>query len=190
MPGKIFIEAKPIPYLFGMYYHSYLVYENETGEEFIIRGGPQYNGNVGGRQWGEYGKIVMEAGTPIKQSEDYRGKSEIESRGRKEIDLGGRDASSIWEQMKETAQKVDYKYDYQLASAEDSLAGSMFADSFISRNSNSATSFILKSAGIDTASHLPLNATQEDLPGFDDPLPDFDNDDFYTLPLGWMSGKP
>jgi hypothetical protein len=180
VPRKIFIESKPVSISFGQYYHSYLVYEDEEGNEFVIRGGPAVDNPK------DFGSIITEPGIAMDKSEDKRSKSEREIRGQREIDLGGRDASDVWEQMKEVAGRIpDKNYSYIPIGIEDNEYLGKYYDSAIARNSNSATSFILKSVGIDSATHLPLNATWEDLPGFDDPLPNFDNDDYYGLPLEW-----
>ncbi|MFW0777694.1 MAG: hypothetical protein ACN2B6_08260 [Rickettsiales bacterium] len=183
MPGRIFIESKPIPVTLGIYNHAYLVYEDTFGREFVIRGGPAHDSSLG-----DFRELVMESGVPIGQSKDHRHRAQTTIRGRKEIDLGGRDASQVWESMKETSQRVHKKgYPYEAISPNHGGIGGSLSDvtkSKTSRNSNSAVAFILESEGIDPRNNIPTNVSANDLPGIEMPLPKFENDDAYTPPIG------
>jgi len=61
--GHIYIEAKTVALGFD---HLYLVYTDDTGKEFVVRGGPETDNPL------NFGNIVVEAGVPIAQSEDVR----------------------------------------------------------------------------------------------------------------------
>lgn len=174
MAGKIYIESKPVASGLALGYdHAYLVYENAQGEEFVIRGGPATH-------FPSFGSIITEAGVPMSQSADRRSKSEAASRGRKELDLGGRDAEQVWEQMKEEAQHIQNKnYEYTLPDWDGNA-----------HNSNTTISSILNSLGLDIGNSIPFNTGAGDLAGSGDRLPPYDNDDAYTLPIGTSNIMP
>ncbi len=85
--------------------HLYLVYVDDKGEEYVVRGGKSVMTGI----------IELEINRPIENSEDKRVKKrnweEIpvsrEDRGSMVLDLGGRDASAVWQQILAYAQKID-----------------------------------------------------------------------------------
>ncbi len=72
--SKIFIESRPAPEKPSPYDHLYLVYQNNLGEEFVIRGGP--TGNIL-----MLGNLIVEVNKPINSSEDARGSDTAQQRG-------------------------------------------------------------------------------------------------------------
>ncbi len=118
--------------------HLYLVYVDDKGEEYVIRGGKSIMTGV----------IELEINRPIGDSEDERVEYinwkkvpvSPEDRGSIVLKLGGRDASAVWQQMVAYAQKIDdAKIGYNL----------------FGPNSNTVIAAILKHVGIDVKDYLP-----------------------------------
>jgi hypothetical protein len=91
--SKIFIEYKDF---FAIGGHLYLVFQDNGGAEFVIIGGNPLS----------TGTIIMEVSVPIAQSDDYRGSETPQSRGQRELDLGGRTAEDVWDVMKQQATAI------------------------------------------------------------------------------------
>jgi hypothetical protein len=143
--SQIFVESKPIPPT--TYDHTYLVYRDNNGNEFVIRGGPE--GIIG-----NFGNIEVQINKPIEQSKDARKGDTPAERGQKELDLHGRSAEDVWRDMQVTAKQIQdqgIKYDG-------------FDD-----NSNSTARTIMERNGVTPT--LPNNTTESDSPGWDDKLP-------------------
>ena len=133
--AEIRIEGKPV---FGTGDHLYLVFADDSGAEFVIRGGPQ-PGTLAGDP------ITVEVGVPMGDSEengsaDYRPIEDREARGSRIIGLEGRDASEVWNIMLQQAQQIAaHQYNYNLTS----------------QNSNSTVSSVLHAVGINVETILP-----------------------------------
>lgn len=153
--SKISIESKPIAFGFD---HLYLVFENNTGNEFVIRGGPENIDLLDSLDpldpldLLDFGDIITEVNVPINESEDARGSDTIVARGNRELDLGGRRPEDVWAIMKQQATNIQSAIiDYEpLISAQ---------------NSNSTIASVLNSVSMSAASNIPFNTEINDLPG-------------------------
>ena len=100
--SRLLIESKPVAQI-SPWGHLYLVYQNNEGEEFVLRGGSSISLTTG--------KIVVEMGIPIKDSHDKR--QDINGnpltpadRGSRELDLGGRHVEDVWALMLQQTQTI------------------------------------------------------------------------------------
>ena len=95
--AEIRIEGKPIFGLDGgvIFGHLYLVFVDDGGDEWVIRGGPDPENPLG--------NISIENNIPIATSKDSRDISQRAIRGSTILDLGGRDATAVWQQMQQHA---------------------------------------------------------------------------------------
>jgi len=155
MMGKIFIESKPTP--IPWYDHTYLVYQDDFGNEFIIRGGPADNATIF-----DFGDIEIKNNIPLVGSDDARGGDSTTQRGQVELDLNGRSAEEVWLEMQETASNIE---------------SAQIPYGKMDDNSNSVIRTILEHNGIEPT--LPLNASESSIPGWDDlldPTPDIDSE--------------
>lgn len=133
--AEIRIEGK-VATAFGD--HLYLVFVNDAGQEFVIRGGPESDIAPG------FSSIVTEAGVPIAASEDNRPIADRDNFGSQVLDLGGRDAEDVWQVMIRSAQLIGAAgIDYDI----------------LGPNSNSTIASILYTVGIDA------NAVEPNVPG-------------------------
>ena len=126
--AKIKIEGYPLglPDFVPFYAsgHLLLIFEDDSGNEFVVRGGPQRPDP------GNYGNLVLERGSaseplgvPIHKSDDLRvsrdsaGKPRLDNsgnmipvtaafRGTREIPLNGRDASDVWNLILQHADNI------------------------------------------------------------------------------------
>lgn len=166
---KISIESKSIAFGFN---HLYLVFEDNVGNEFVIRGGPENSelfdsldafdplnppNPIDLVDAFDFGNLITEVNVPIGQSSDARGSETITDRGSRELDLGGRRAEDVWEIMKQQATNIQNSaIDYEpLISAQ---------------NSNSTIASVLNSVGISLVPNIPLNTETKALPGIDNLL--------------------
>ena len=127
--------------------HLYVVYKDDLGEEYVIRGGPESLGpipsapNADGEGFGRnegFGRIVVESGDPLSTSADRRDGQTPYQRYQVEIDLDGRDAADVWEQMVNRGDEIGAaNFDYDVVPIDGM------------QNSNSVVSSVLHSAGID-----------------------------------------
>lgn len=118
--------------------HLYLVFVNDLGQEFVIRGGPASDNPL------SFGSIVTEAGVPMAVSEDSRPIEDRADFGSQVLDLGGRDAADVWKVMVRAAE----------------LIGSAGIDyDALGPNSNSTVASVLYTVGIDA------DAVEPDVPG-------------------------
>lgn len=154
--SKIYIESRLAALSiegegFDPKYHLYLVYEDDNGNEFVIRGGSSWR--EGDDIQNE--TIVVEAGVPIEDSLDDRGVLPPIARRQVEIDLGGRDAEDVWEIMVQQANNInDEELTYDSAT----------------QNSNSVVASVLAAIGIDIVDTLPKNTEADDYPAIDNLL--------------------
>ncbi|MBI1237036.1 MAG: hypothetical protein GC188_10180, partial [Alphaproteobacteria bacterium] len=156
MPGRIFIESKPADRGFFGQMHLYLVFRNQDGKEYVIRGGAE-DESASGMITGLFDSsdsIVIEAGTKMEASKDYRDPNNFPS-NRSRIDitdkLGGRDPEAVWESWKGVANDIKNK-----STSYELLGGT---------NSNSTVGAILKSDGIDINNVRP--GRLENYPGIE-----------------------
>lgn len=128
--------------------HIYIVYTDDLGNEFVVRGGP--SGPTGPFNLG-LRTIVTEVGVPIAQSVDARfdprsGQSLTPAdRGSKELDLGGRRAEDVWNLILQQATNLN---------------NSGITYNISTRNSNSVAAEILATVDINLAQNLPTPVFQ------------------------------
>jgi len=136
--GAIYIESKPVGLGFD---HLYLVYEDNSSLEWVIRGGPE--GNLP-----PFGNIVVEVGVAISNSEDFRGEDTPQERGQSLV-VSGAEADAIWTIMLQQAQNIhDAQIDYDA----------------LTQNSNSTVSSVLRAVGLSISTNYPTNTTPGELP--------------------------
>lgn len=150
--AEIRLEANSVYFAFD---HYYLVFVDDGGNEFVIRGGP---GIYGPDSNSVFGPITVEAGVPIAESRDFREVSDrVDVNGSVVIDLGWRDATDVWAIMVQAARNID------AANIDYAPFGS---------NSNSTVNSVLHAVGIDIAD-IGFNAVGFDnFPGQNDSLLD------------------
>jgi Ca2+-binding RTX toxin-like protein len=126
--------------------HACIVYQNDSGQEFVIRAGP-----------GPDGTIRVEAGVPIAQSVDsrtYRDPATLqlvtetpEQRGQVELQfVQGQTAEGVYDVMRQLANQIDsarIPYDTQSLSPQ---------------NSNTFVAELLRAVGIDFVDVRPTRA--------------------------------
>lgn len=130
--ASIYIESRPAtPALWD---HLYIVYKNDAGEEYIIRGSPQ--DDVEG-----FGVITIQANILLSLSKDARGADDpITDRGQVELDLGGRSAEDVWNLMLQQAGNIE-----DMGISYDPLEA----------NSNSVVASVLHAVGFDVENDFP-----------------------------------
>jgi|GEM_PF-2198205 len=134
------IEAKPV---IGGTGHLYLVYVDDTGNEFVLRGGPEFDtGPV-------FGNITIQANIPLAGSGDSRPEEDRDSRGSVVLDLGGQDPAVVWAQMVNSANLIgSSQIDYD-ALFHNGIEGGA--------NSNSVVAYVMSTVGLDVRDQLPNN---------------------------------
>jgi hypothetical protein len=131
---QIRIEGKwVIPLAAG---HLYLVFVDDDGHEYVIRGGP-----TPGWNYPVFGSIVLEPGTLLSAGEDSRLPEQRHLFGSTVIDLEGRDAHKVWAQM------IQHAHGIASANLPYDIVGQM-------QNSNSVVASVLHSAGIEAAPYV------------------------------------
>jgi Ca2+-binding RTX toxin-like protein len=114
--------------------HLLLVYEDNAGNEFVVRGGPQREGNP------DYGALIIEQNIPINSSIDRRGDATPASRGSRDISLNGRNAEDVWNLILQHAKNINDR---------------SFSYSPTGKNSNGTVGNLLDLVGIDVDDVLP-----------------------------------
>lgn len=139
--SQIRIEARPVVGGVTGQGHLYLVYVDDTGSEFVIRGGPE-NNNIA-----NFGDLELEINVPISESEDYRVVDDRELYGSAVLDLGGRDAGEVWSSMMDAAQVMSAAgIDYDAYFHNGIVAGA---------NSNTTVAYVMAHAGISLDENMP-----------------------------------
>ncbi len=135
---SIYIESRPVKRTGDTFDHTYLVYKPDVGEEKVIGGKPR--------------GVTLDVYTgPLAESDDRRGPGETSAdRGGVELDLGGRDAATVWQDME--------------SNAIDNYEGLPYLGPI--SNSNSLISGLLTDAGIPL--ELPSNTSDWATPGWID----------------------
>jgi len=159
--AEIRIEGKPISRPTGnLAGHAYLVFVDDDGTEYVIRGGPDQEHPVGPD--GLFGNITMTVNTLLSTSLDAREVSTRAEHGSTVLDLHGRDPHEVWQQMIEHAQQIaDAGLPYNLVLGE--------VENGYEQNSNSVVASVLYSVGIDFDDYAP-NLPQYTYPGNDNLL--------------------
>jgi Ca2+-binding RTX toxin-like protein len=134
--SRLSLESKDV-YPLGQ--HLYVVFENDAGQEYVIRGGPQ---NDDPR---DFGNIEVEVGVPIAQSEDARGSDTVADRGNVLLNVGNRDPGDVWHIMTQQAEEINEE-------------GLSYRAALRAQNSNSVVSSVLHAAGLDPYDATPSNA--------------------------------
>lgn len=145
-------------YLRGGSGHAYLVYKDDGGVEYLLRGGPELDL----LEDGSYGKLVVDAGEPLIGSVDDRVDLNLlpltpEERGHILIDLYGIDAYSAWSLM--------CRYAYSIGSEEYSYDPT---SNVFGYNSNAIIGSVLSVIGIDMNNYIPQIGSLIDFVGMND----------------------
>ncbi len=130
--------------------HLLIVFTDDSGNEFVIRGGPTAASSP-------FGPLVLQVGIPLASSFDARASGQTaEDRGSVTLDLGGRDANDVWEILKQHAtnlhnQALEYiPFDFPSISE--------------STNSNGTVGNLLHTIGIDILQNIPDPAGMQIIP--------------------------
>lgn len=111
--GRILIEGTPVALYSGsgsggisLSGHLLLIYQDDAGNEFVVRGGPTRGGDP------DYGPLIIEQNVPIANSIDERVDSDgnpvtAASRGSREIPLGERKAEDVWNLILQHAKNIN-----------------------------------------------------------------------------------
>jgi hypothetical protein len=159
LPEGIYMEATALSWTDGRAgtYHSYLVYRDGAGNAEVIRGGanPLGNGNM---------DLELEIGKSLSASSDAYTNKNIQYFDQQthlyaKMDIGNRDAKTVWEEMKTNAGKIDTSIDYniKIGNVAESVINFVTDKQLsLAKNSvvcHSVTGTVLKNSGIpiDTA---------------------------------------
>jgi len=167
MPGKIFVEYyeitqnDPVTHQLGKD-HMLLAYQDENGQEYIIRGGQADEFGLGTLDhaiFDDSGPILVDAGIPAEFSRDYMNRIAYDTPSTAyqltDEDLDGRDPADVWDTMVDSAQLIaSQNIPYHLGS----------------QNSNSVAGTVLSSAGIDPMQVLPDGKISDNFPGLGNTL--------------------
>lgn len=150
--SKILIESKDI---FSSTIlppeHLYLVYVNDSGQEFVLRSGPQNNSPF------NFGSVLAEIGVPIALSEDARVDENGNpvtpgSRNSRQLDLGDREADDVWNILLQQATQIN---------------ANNIGYNLLSQNSNSFIASLLNTVGLNPFFNLPIGKGTLNFPGVD-----------------------
>lgn len=110
--SKISLEVKEVLGT-DYFWHLYLVYENNAGDEYVIRGGPASlpAGDPLVTQWQDgSGNYLL-----LSNTNDARGAETASDRGAVQLNLGSRSAQDVWEVMVQHAEDIhDAQLDYEV----------------------------------------------------------------------------
>lgn len=157
--AEIRIESKSV---FGSdWHHLYLVYVDDFGDEYVIRGG-----HTNLSPW----KIDTQAGIPLSISDDARKISDRDAHGSRIVDIGTRDAADVWKLMVRSAQVINLSsIDYDTYENNYDLLTLDFSDA---QNSNSVVASVLRDVGINVNANLPTHPSGTSFPGVNNSLLD------------------
>jgi Ca2+-binding RTX toxin-like protein len=153
MPTVIAIEAKPVEFepINSGFLHLYLVKRvtDEQGRvisEKVIRGTAGSNGDL---------ETLADAN--LATSPDRRGSDTLAERHHKVLDLGTRDADSVWQIMVQHANNIEKAdLDYSVDIFQRFPGGDL--------NSNSVVASVLHSVGLSLTTSLPGDISRSDVP--------------------------
>ena len=160
--SKIYIASYDVALQFQ---HLYLVFENDLGEQFVIRGGPENDLQFSITDPNfSFGNVELEVDRPLTVSEDRfsvdrtgDGLPDTPSeRNFTELDLGGRDAESVWQEFINFSQSLAVEPG---ADVDTFITNTLY--SFSTANSNSFINSVLASTGIDLADQTPRDGGDE-----------------------------
>ena len=133
--GTIYIESHAATFPAGLVYeHLYLVYKDDFGVEFVIRGGPSWPDNL---------SIELELGLLADSKDNRDGGDPVVDFGQREI-MTGTAADNAWQIMLQQANLIDI---------------ANLAYTGLTQNSNSVVAAVLHAVGIDLISVLPGRVT-------------------------------
>ena len=173
----LYIELKPAPLdeigsqKVHDFMHSYLVYRDGKGGEFVVRGGPSgFSKQMNPEEvrenlkFGPGGKIEVQAGIPLDKSKDaYKHDETPQDRHATKLDIGDRDPEKVFDQMVRKGQEVnDLNVDYDL----NAIKGLDGPD----QNSNSLIRELLEDAKIPPESAIPEKIDRARIRGFENNL--------------------
>lgn len=148
MAGDIFIEAREVE-IVGLptgALHLYLVFRDSSGDEYVIRSGPE-NGWL---PW--LGDMEIEANVPIEESSDDRGGDTPAERHSTPLDFAGLTDDEAWAIMVRYARMIEAEdYPYEV----------------LDENSNAFVGAMLAAAGGDPLAMLPDGVDDDEAVGFD-----------------------
>ena len=151
MSGTLLIESRTVR--FGGFIpviaqHLYLIYQDDKGKEYTIRGGPENEGDLSNLL--RTGDISVQNGILLEDSRDARKTQSPSQRNQKIVDLGSREAKEVWGILMQHAQNIhDSGLDYQL----------------LSQNSNSTIASVLNAVGINIFKNMPKGISPSLSPG-------------------------
>ncbi len=143
--AEIRIESKSVADI-GIWDHLYLVYRDDLGQEFVLRGGPENHLTA------SFSQLIVEVGVPIHLSVDSRTNTsaELAERGSTVLDLGDKAPFTVWRAMLDSVADIDNSYvDYDYSGP----------------NSNTVIMKVLAEQGIDVSENLPPSG--DNFPGLD-----------------------
>lgn len=133
--SRISLESKDVVRI-GQ--HLYIVFQDDAGQEYVIRGGPQ-------NDFPPFGNIKVETGL-LSGSEDARGSETPAARGSVDLEVGDRDPADVWHVMMQQAAEIDAE-------------GLPYRAAIGAQNSNSVVSSVLHAAGVSPYADTPSNAS-------------------------------
>ncbi len=113
--------------------HLFVVFKNDSGQEFIVSGGPEGN-------FPSFGNITVESGVPIDDERDENGNPSTAVKGIKLLDFGDRSPEDVWALMVQHGQQID-------------AAGLSYL--LFDQNSNSTIASLLHLVGLEVGASLP-----------------------------------
>ncbi|KPF41416.1 hypothetical protein [Rhizobium sp. AAP43] len=131
--ARLYIESKAVQQM-TVWDHLYIVYEDDFGQEFVLRAGPTSDSPL------DWGSMEVEIGVPMALSEDARPIEDRALHGNALLDLAGRDATAVFQTMMHHAGNI---------------AQSLLPYSAATQNSNSFVASLLHVVGIDVANVAP-----------------------------------
>jgi Ca2+-binding RTX toxin-like protein len=146
--SQIFIEARTATFLDVpvVQKHLYLVYRDDGGDEWVIRGGPDGIGDIFG------GDFLFEINREIGLSSDARGSDTPADRFSTELIIPGATGDEIWAIMVKYALLLD-EVDYPYHS--------------LSTNSNALIGALIEAAGGSALGSLPAGVNLSEVLGYD-----------------------
>lgn len=159
--AKIKIEGFDMG-LFGG--HLYLVFEDDSGREWVLRGGPEHNQGSPEYQENGYGKLLLQVNQPLSTSSDRRIDHHTneplspQERGSREIDLNGRNAAEVWKIMCDFANLIhnqNFGYNPLIYVEGSVISYPTGQNGSGEHNSNSVIGSVLNFVGIDVNQWLP-----------------------------------
>ena len=144
------------------YQHLYLVYRDASGQETVIRGGPDRR-NVSNLSQGFMGSVGLDYNIPLANSEDAYQPGETAITRNERLIVGGDQASAMWNRMLTTAAEIRDKIIASETGGRESIARYDFTER--TQNSNSVVAAVLSANGFTVDKALPNGVSIGQLPG-------------------------